>query len=119
MSHAKTSSGPQMNDQELEIALLSNPSSGNGKSLRIQEWLCQRLDQRGYRYTLFVPPWPSALEKFSTVWLVGGDGTIFHFINQYPNLQLPIAVFAGGNGNDFAWQLYGEISAEEFLERAL
>jgi diacylglycerol kinase (ATP) len=108
-----------MNNQEQEIALLSNPAAGNGKSLRIQEWLCQKLDKMPLAFTLFTPPWPSNLEKFSTVWLVGGDGTIFHFVNQYPNLQLPIALFGGGNGNDFAWQLYGEYSQEELFEKAL
>jgi YegS/Rv2252/BmrU family lipid kinase len=119
MSHAKTSSAPQMNNPQQVIALLSNPASGNGKALRIQEWLCHNLNQRSLSYTLYTPPWPSSLEKFSAVWLVGGDGTIFHFINQYPNLQLPVALFGGGNGNDFAWQLLGEISLEESLERAL
>jgi YegS/Rv2252/BmrU family lipid kinase len=119
MSHGKTSSAPQMNNQQQVIALLSNPASGNGKALRIQEWLCQSLNQRGVAYALCTPPWPSSLEEFSAVWLVGGDGTVFHFINQYSNLQLPVALFGGGNGNDFRWQLMGEISLEESLEKAL
>jgi len=119
MSQVKTSSGILMNDQVQEIALLSNPDSGNGKSLRIQDWLCKKLEQENLSYTLFKPPWPPVLEKFSAIWLIGGDGTVFHFINQYPNLQLPVALFGGGNGNDFAWQLYGDISQEELFNKAM
>ncbi|MFL5810914.1 MAG: hypothetical protein ACJ749_15440 [Flavisolibacter sp.] len=28
-------------------------------------------------------------------------------MNQYPDLQLPLSVFAGGSGNDFHWMIYG------------
>jgi len=119
MSHDKNFLRASMNNQACEIALLSNPSSGNGKSLRVEEWLCRKLDQINLAYSLFKPPWPPNLENFSVVWMVGGDGTVFHFINQYPNLNLPVALFGGGNGNDFAWQLYGEISLEEIFKRAL
>jgi YegS/Rv2252/BmrU family lipid kinase len=115
----ETYSGPELSDQAAQIALLSNSLSGNGKSLRVQEWLCEKLDQMNISYSLFNPPWPSSLDNFNVVWLIGGDGTVFHFINQYPNLNLPIALFGGGNGNDFAWQLYGDLSPEEIFKKAV
>jgi diacylglycerol kinase (ATP) len=50
---------------------------------------------------------------------VGGDGTVNWFINQYPSIQLPLAVFSGGSGNDFQWMLYGDKTIEQQVDQVL
>ncbi len=102
-----------------QIAIVSNPDSGNGRGKVIQEWLCKKLYSLEMAYSLFTPPWPEGLENFSEVWLIGGDGTLFHFINQYPNLEKPIALFGGGSGNDFVWKWQGEKDLDSCLAAAL
>ena len=59
------------------------------------------------------------MEKYSSVFVIGGDGTLNYFINKYKEIQIPIAIFKGGSGNDFAWKLYGNISPAEYLDRVL
>ena len=44
-----------------------------------------------------------SFDGFTEVWIIGGDGTINWFINQYSEIQLPLALFGGGAGNDFHW----------------
>ena len=102
-----------------QIAIVSNPHSGKGRGQVIQEWICKKLDFLGLAHSLFTPPWPAALESFSEIWLVGGDGTLFHFINQHPNLDKPIALFGGGSGNDFAWKLQGDRDLDSSFAAAL
>ncbi|MFI5156433.1 MAG: diacylglycerol/lipid kinase family protein [Chitinophagales bacterium] len=102
-----------------QIAIVSNPHSGKGRGQVIQQWLCKKLEFLELSYSLFTPPWPSGLESFSEVWLIGGDGTLFHFINQYPNLDKPIALFGGGSGNDFAWKWQGDRNLDSCLAAAL
>jgi diacylglycerol kinase (ATP) len=63
--------------------------------------------------------WPEAFSDFSEAWVVGGDGTVNWFINQYPNIQIPLSVFAGGTGNDFHWMLYGDLSLEKQVDQVL
>jgi len=41
------------------------------------------------------------------------------FINQYPDIRLPLALFAGGAGNDFHWMLYGNKTTEQQVDLVL
>jgi YegS/Rv2252/BmrU family lipid kinase len=63
--------------------------------------------------------WPESLEGFTEIWVIGGDGTINYLINKYRQLDIPIALFSGGSGNDFAWKLYGDLSLDACFERFL
>jgi YegS/Rv2252/BmrU family lipid kinase len=51
--------------------------------------------------------------------IVGGDGTLNFFINQYPEIKLPLVIFNGGTGNDVHSVLYGAGSFEEKLNIVL
>ncbi|OIR14237.1 putative lipid kinase BmrU [mine drainage metagenome] len=105
--------------QILSIAILVNPFAGKGKSNRLAVWLEKQLISKNIPSTIFRKQWPSTFDDFSDIWIIGGDGTINYFINHYPECKLPIALFKGGTGDDFAWKLYGDISNDEQLELIL
>lgn len=97
------------------VALLPNPKAGNGKANKIAKWLAVQLEQLKIQHFVFDKEWPSVdtLNQFSDCWIIGGDGTINYFINQYPNCKKALALFNGGTGNDFAWKLYGDTNLEK------
>ena len=101
------------------IAILLNTSAGNGRSVSIAIWLSKQLKKKAFSFQLFDTSWPSDFSSFSDIWIIGGDGTLNYFINHYPDCRLPLAIFKGGTGNDFAWKLYGNLSKEVQLERIL
>ncbi|MBD0276883.1 MAG: hypothetical protein ICV81_02825, partial [Flavisolibacter sp.] len=63
--------------------------------------------------------WPTDFSGFTEVWLIGGDGTLNYLINAYPDVQLPLALFKGGSGNDFHWLLYDQVSLLQQVEKVL
>jgi len=97
------------------VVVLSNTIAGKGKAGKVVSIITKRLELAGIRYRLHVNDWPLSLAEFSSVFVVGGDGTLNYFINRYPDLNIPIAIFKGGSGNDFAWQLYGNKSVAEYI----
>ena len=101
------------------IAIVSNNKAGRGKTLAIVEYLIKKLQQVNISYSVFNDRLPDSFGQFSSLWLVGGDGTLNFFINKYPDITIPIALFKGGTGNDFAWKLYGNKSVEEYLDIVL
>lgn len=101
------------------IALVCNARAGNGKALAVAAWLETALTGQDIFYTNFTNEWPASFTGYTDVFLCGGDGTLNYFINHYPNLTLPIAIFKGGTGNDFAWKLYGDIELPDQLQLAL
>jgi diacylglycerol kinase (ATP) len=103
----------------MHIAIVVNPKAGKGKSLLLMQQLQQLLQQRAITFQSFTDEWPSSFDGFTDVWIVGGDGTLNYFINHYPNIQLPLSIFKGGTGNDFAWKLYGDVSTKQQLEIVL
>lgn len=101
------------------IALICNPTHENAKALQVADAIVAILKGKGVSYTIFTAYWPEVLDGFTDVWIVGGDGTLNHFINQHPDTQLPLSVFAGGSGNDFHWMLYGETGVLSQVEQVL
>ena len=101
------------------IAILANPYADKGKASRLSVWLEKQLMSKHISCTVFERLWPSSFQGFSDIWIIGGDGTLNYFINHYPVCDLPIAIFKGGTGNDFAWKLYGDISDTDQLELVL
>jgi YegS/Rv2252/BmrU family lipid kinase len=77
------------------------------------------LHVKSVAYSLHCDDWPETLDGFSDVWIVGGDGTLHYFINKYPECSLPLAIFPGGTGNDFCWELYGNTELEAQVEKVL
>ena len=101
------------------IALVCNPRAGKGSASSILRRICNILDLQNQSYSIFDKNWPEGFKGFDALWLIGGDGTLNHFINKYPKINLPIALFKGGSGNDFAWKLYGNMDLENYAELAL
>lgn len=71
------------------------------------------------KHSIFTTQWPQTWNGFTEAWIVGGDGTVNWFINQYPDIQLSLSVFPGGTGNDFHWMLYGDLSLEKQVDKVL
>ncbi len=103
------------------VAILANTTAGKGKSKQISIWLQDQLIAINKACTIYEIEWPpeAELAQYSDAWVIGGDGTMNYFINKYPNCKLPIVLFSGGTGNDFAWKLYGDISVEKQFESIL
>lgn len=102
---------------EKNIALVVNPLHAKARSLA--DAIVSILEKKKISHTVYIDPWPTGWMDVTEVWVVGGDGTLNYFINRYPQINLPLAIFKGGTGNDFHWLLYGELSTEEQVERVL
>lgn len=101
------------------IAILLNSHAGKGKAVRLLMQLENYVCDLNLAHSIFIDRWPENLEKFTEAWVIGGDGTINFFINKYPNLVIPFAIFKGGTGNDVAFALYGNRSLENQLQQVL
>jgi diacylglycerol kinase (ATP) len=101
------------------IAIVCHVRAGKGKALHICRHLEQELRNRQLSFTVFSDQWPPHFNSYTDVFIVGGDGTLNYFINRYPNISIPLSIFKGGSGNDFAWKLYGNQSLEAQLGIAL
>ncbi len=104
---------------EMNIAILCNPLAGNGRGVELAEKILSDLRTRSIPNEIFKKQWPAHLSDFTDIFIVGGDGTLNHFINHYPGIRIPLAIFNGGTGNDFHWLLYGKRTLEEQLELVL
>jgi YegS/Rv2252/BmrU family lipid kinase len=103
------------------VAILANPKAGNGKALASANWLSNALNDLQISSTIYTSNWPESneLNNYTDCWIIGGDGTINFFINKYPNCNIPLALFNGGTGNDFAWKLYGHSNLKERFEQVI
>ncbi len=102
-----------------KIAFLVNQKAGKKNISHFISWATNQLDSQKIDFQLFNDNWPSSLDTFTDVWVVGGDGTINYFINKYPHCLIPIVLFKGGTGNDFATQLYGNLSNQEIFKKVI
>ena len=91
----------------------------NTKALAATDKVAKILSDKKVSFSIFTVNWPTVWEGYTEAWVFGGDGTLNHFINQNKNFSLPISIFKGGSGNDFHWMIYGDITAEEQVERVL
>jgi diacylglycerol kinase (ATP) len=104
---------------EKHIALVCNPTNENQKPVQITAGIEVLLSGMDIPHKVFIETWPETFDGFTEAWIIGGDGTINWFINQYPSIQIPIAAFSGGSGNDFQWMLFGEKTAEQQVDQVL
>jgi diacylglycerol kinase (ATP) len=104
---------------EKHIALVCNPTLDNEKALRSADRVVRILQQKGVAFSIFTKYWPKEFEQFTDVWIFGGDGTLNQFINQNPEIKLPLSCFKAGSGNDFHWMIYGEITLEDQVDKIL
>ena len=101
------------------ISIFVNPLAGKGTAIRIAAVLEKILSGKKKSFCIYKDNWPVDLINCSEAWIVGGDGTLNYFINKYKNIQIPLVIFKGGTGNDFAWKLYQDISLNEQAELVL
>ena len=99
-----------MHNKNKHIAIVCNPQAGNGKALEVADKIVLHLKAKGIPYSLFTAQWPQVWNNITEVWIVGGDGTLNYFINQYPEINIPLSIFKGGTGNDFQELLYVNIT---------
>lgn len=104
-----------------KICFLINPQKNVGKIKAYSERvLAEAAEKRPtWAIHLFHQQWPSDLQNFDEVWIMGGDGTFNYFVNKYPNCSIPIGLFEGGTGNDFYWKVFGKISKMEHFGHIL
>lgn len=101
------------------IAIVSNVLAGAGRAITLAQKIAEELSNKQIFHSFFKENWPADFNEFTDIWIVGGDGTLNYFVNQYHDIKLPLVIFNGGTGNDFHWLLYGKISFEEQLQLAL
>ncbi|MDQ3683065.1 MAG: YegS/Rv2252/BmrU family lipid kinase [Bacteroidota bacterium] len=104
---------------EKHIALICNPTPEGNKAFRLTDQIAVSLTNRQVKHSVFTIYWPQVWNDITDVWIIGGDGTLNYFINQYPEIKLPLSVFKGGTGNDFHWMLYGDIEMEKQIQMLL
>ncbi len=104
---------------ERHIALICNPTPEADKAFRLTDQIAVSLTKRQVKHSIFTVYWPQIWSDITDVWIIGGDGTLNYFINQYPEIKLPLSIFKGGTGNDFHWMLYGDIGMEKQIQMLL
>ena len=107
-----------------------NPVAGNGRAKRIFKNL-QTTDTYNninahFIYTEYeghATEIASDLSKsnahIQAIIIVGGDGTIYEFLNGFTNRKIPLSFLLGGSGNDFARGCSIEGSSEAILKRVV
>ena len=104
---------------EITIAIFINPLAGTGKYRRIEREITALLIKEKAIFIVYDSTWPRQLEAFTHIFLLGGDGTLNHFLNAYPDTKIPLSLFKAGTGNDFAWKLFGNASLSDQLSIAI
>ncbi|MBA2561782.1 MAG: hypothetical protein H0V14_02510 [Chitinophagaceae bacterium] len=102
--------------EERKIGLFINPLAGKGRSTTLALQISNKLKEKSIDCHVFESVWPATLHQLYEVWIVGGDGTLHYFLNKYKHIDIPLAIFKGGTGNDFAWKLYGEMTVEQQIQ---
>lgn len=101
------------------IAIVFNALAGNGYPELLSRQVQALLEDQHISCSVFGAAWPEKFTGFTDVFILGGDGTLNHFINKYPGISIPLSVFKGGSGNDFGWKLYGNLSLAAQISRIL
>lgn len=107
-----------MNSKEV-IIIIVNPALDRRKRKRILNLVEQTLLQQSVLFKIFNTEWPEEINRYKEIWLIGGDGTLNYLLNYYRDISIPIAIFKGGTGNDFAWRLYGNLTVSKQIDRIL
>ncbi len=101
------------------ILLLINPLANKKVIAKTVAQITTALNERKIVFESFTESWPAEINIYKEVWLIGGDGTLNYFLNFYKSIEIPIVIFKGGTGNDFATRLYGKVSVREQINKVL
>lgn len=101
------------------ILLLINPLANKKVIAKTVAQITTALNERKIVFESFTESWPAEINIYKEVWLIGGDGTLNYFLNFYKSIKIPIVIFKGGTGNDFATRLYGKVSVREQINKVL
>ncbi len=107
-----------------------NPQAGNGRGQRLftqlQKTSTYQKINAHFIYTQYKGHAREIAEELShstiqieTIIIVGGDGTIYEFLNGFTNRSIPLSFLLGGSGNDFARACHIDGSSEEILKRII
>ena len=104
--------------------ILYNPTSNNGgASESIKELLpiLKNVKQLNVLEGINYPEFFSSLEAEDTITLVGGDGTLNHFVNDIQDIAIKNAIYyyPTGTGNDFYNDIYDLAAHHNQRERVL
>ncbi len=99
--------------------IVINPLANKKKVRNIVNVISSALSKRQVDFIAFTESWPQEINIYKEVWVIGGDGTLNYFLNFYNNITIPIVIFKGGTGNDFAWKLYGNVSVNAQIVKVL
>lgn len=105
--------------EERNISIVCNSLAGGGRAVVLARRITGELHNRNVRNSLYNGDWPPDFNRFTDVWIVGGDGTLNYFFNKYPGIRLPLVIFNGGTGNDVHSLLYKTKTFDEQLHMAL
>lgn len=105
--------------QKGRILLLVNPLGNKKRIEKIIVQITAVLSEKKIAFTSFAATWPDKINDYKEAWIIGGDGTINYFLNFYQHIEIPVAIFKGGTGNDFATKLYGRIPVAQQVNALL
>src|SRR4051812_28817348 len=100
-----------------KIVVLINPKANKKRIEKVVTQISSGLSQQKISFISFEEAWPVEINIYKEVWLIGGDGTLNYFLNFYRKIEIPIVLFKGGTGNDFATKLYGQLNINEQINK--
>lgn len=100
----------------MHLGIFYNTYAANGKGLIIADKIIHFCKKENIAFSAVKNAWDISQANFTCIALIGGDGSLNYFINQFPKLNIPVILFAGGTGNDFYWNIYKENGITEQLE---
>lgn len=102
-----------------QIAILVNPLAKRKVVSAKLELIKKILSDRKIAFDVFDTKWPQNINTYTEAWIIGGDGTLNYLLNAYSNINIPLVIFKGGTGNDFATGLYGKMNVLQQVEHVL
>lgn len=116
-----------MNNRNNPVLILANPAAGGGRGDKTIVWLEEYLGSLDVSYRLLLtepdlgrlPLKKHELQEYSSLWVLGGDGTIHKVINHFGIPEMPVALISAGSGNDFSRSVLGTLDIREQIRIAL
>lgn len=100
-----------------KICIIYNSFSGKGKTVQLVPQIIDYLKQLGLESEAWMNNYPSNLDGFSELIIVGGDGTIQNVFNHFQSVLIPVLIIKSGTGNDFYEHVYGKSNWTQQLDK--